>query len=186
METFSALLAICAGNPPVTGGFPSQRPVTRSFDVFFYLRLNKRLSKQSGGWWFETPSRPLWRHRNEIFLTPDHQCIVRDLVATVPADGFMMTSSSGYNFRVTGPLWEETTGNRWIAITKASDAELWCFFYLRLDKRFSKQSSRRWYETPPRSLWRHCNVGNASTFEWQSGYSLNNISCPSTFPSNIL
>ena len=41
---------------------PAQRPVTRSFDVFFDLRLNKRLSKQSWGWWFETPSRPLWRH----------------------------------------------------------------------------------------------------------------------------
>ena len=46
------------------GEFPAQRPVTRSFDVFFHLRLNKRLSKQSWGWWFETPSRPLWRHRN--------------------------------------------------------------------------------------------------------------------------
>ena len=42
METFSALLAICAGNSPVTGEFPTQRPVTRSFDVFFDLRLNKR------------------------------------------------------------------------------------------------------------------------------------------------
>ena len=64
METFSALLAICAGNSPVPGEFPAQRPVTRSFDVFFDLRLNKRLSKQSWGWWFETLSRPLWRHRN--------------------------------------------------------------------------------------------------------------------------
>ena len=56
MEAFSALLALCAGNSPVTGEFPSQRPVTRSFDVFFDLRLNKQLSKQSRGWWFETPS----------------------------------------------------------------------------------------------------------------------------------
>ena len=64
METFSALLAICAGNSPVPGEFPTQRPVTRSFDVFFDLRLNKRLSKQPWGWWFETLSRPLWRHRN--------------------------------------------------------------------------------------------------------------------------
>ena len=64
METFSALLTICAGNSPVTGEFPAQRPVTRSFDVFFDLRLNKRLSKQSWGWWFETLSRPLWRHYN--------------------------------------------------------------------------------------------------------------------------
>ena len=43
------------------GDFPTQRPVTRSFDVFFDLRLNKR----SWGWWFETLSRPFWRHRNE-------------------------------------------------------------------------------------------------------------------------
>ena len=47
METFPALLAICVGNSPVTGEFPAQRPVTRSFDVYFDLRLNKRLSKQS-------------------------------------------------------------------------------------------------------------------------------------------
>ena len=62
METLSALLALCAGNSPVTGEFPSQRPVTRSFDVFFDMCLNKRLSKQSRGWWIETPSRPIWRH----------------------------------------------------------------------------------------------------------------------------
>ena len=45
METFSSLLAIRAGNSPVTGEFPAQRPVTQSFDVFFNLRLNKWLSK---------------------------------------------------------------------------------------------------------------------------------------------
>ena len=64
METFSTLLALCGGNSPVTGGFPSQRPVMRSFDVFLDLRLNKRLSKQSGGWWFEMPSCSLWHHQN--------------------------------------------------------------------------------------------------------------------------
>ena len=64
METFSALLAICAGNSPVPGEFPSQRPVTRTFDVHFDLRLNKRLSKQWWGWWFETLSSPLWRNSN--------------------------------------------------------------------------------------------------------------------------
>ena len=47
------------------GDYPTQRPVTRSFDVFFDLRLNKRLSKQSEGWWFETLSRQLWRHCND-------------------------------------------------------------------------------------------------------------------------
>ena len=65
METFSALLAICAENSPVPGEFPTQRPVTLSVDVYFDLRPNKRLSKETWGWWFETPSRPLWRHRNE-------------------------------------------------------------------------------------------------------------------------
>ena len=123
VETFSALLALYAGNSPATGDFPSQRPVTpqslatdmrrlfrhrikralyigikrlwvtRSFDVLFdllldkgaiwpslspctvinpillnYFLLDKRLSKQSWGWWFETPSCPLWRHSNGKFL----------------------------------------------------------------------------------------------------------------------
>ena len=52
-----------------SGEFPAQRPVTRSFDVFFDLCLNKQLSKQWWGWWFETPSRPSRRHRN------DRQCL---------------------------------------------------------------------------------------------------------------
>ena len=50
------------------GEFPAQRAVARRFDVFFDLRLNKRLSKQWWGWWFETPSRPFWRHCNEIHI----------------------------------------------------------------------------------------------------------------------
>ena len=57
MEKFSVLLTICAGNSPVPGEFPAQSPVTRSFDVFFDLRLNKRFSKQSWGWWLETRYR---------------------------------------------------------------------------------------------------------------------------------
>ena len=64
METFSALLALCEGNPPVTGGFPLQRPVTRNFNVFFVRRLNNRLSKYSRHRWFETPPCLLWRHCN--------------------------------------------------------------------------------------------------------------------------
>ena len=64
METFSALLAICVENSLVPGEFPTQRPVTQCFGVFFDLHLNKELSKQSGDWWFETLSRPVWRHCN--------------------------------------------------------------------------------------------------------------------------
>ena len=69
METFSALLAFCAGKSPAIGEFPTQKPVTWSFDVSLICALNKRLSKQSWGWWFETPSCSLWRHRNELLMT---------------------------------------------------------------------------------------------------------------------
>ena len=55
---------LSAGNTPVSGEFPIQRPVTRSFDVFFDMHLIKRLSKHSRGWWFETLPRQLWRHCN--------------------------------------------------------------------------------------------------------------------------
>ena len=64
METVSALLAFCAGNSSITGEFPRQRPVTRSFAVFFDPRLDQQLSKQWRRWWFETPSRSLWRQCN--------------------------------------------------------------------------------------------------------------------------
>ena len=66
METFFVLLAFCAGNSPVTGEFPAQRPVTRSFYDFFDMCLDKRLSKQSRRRWFKTPPRSLWRHCNGV------------------------------------------------------------------------------------------------------------------------
>ena len=68
METFSTFLALCAGNSQVTGEFPSQRPVTGSFDAFFDLCLKKRLSKPSRRWWFEMPWWSLWRHCNQWVL----------------------------------------------------------------------------------------------------------------------
>ena len=68
METFSALLALCAGNSPVTGEFPAQRPMVRRFDVFLDLSLNKQFNKQSWGRWFETSSCSLWRHCNAALL----------------------------------------------------------------------------------------------------------------------
>ena len=86
METFSALMPICAGNSPVTGEFPTERPGTRIFDIFFDQRLNKRLSKQCWGSWFETPSRPLWRHCNDNIFQGDNSMNVlyqKDENATV-------------------------------------------------------------------------------------------------------
>ena len=93
---FSALLALCAGNSPVTGECPAQRPVTRGFDVFFDLRLNGRLSKQSWGWWFEKLLRPLWRHSNDNQTKTQKPHIIA------------------------GPLWGESGSNRWIPFTKSA------------------------------------------------------------------
>ena len=76
METFSALLAICEGNSPVPGEFPAQRPVTRSLDVFMVLHPNKRLGKQWLGWWFETPSCPIGRHRNDSLKHGSWQVLI--------------------------------------------------------------------------------------------------------------
>ena len=93
METFSASLAI-SRNSPVPGEFPTQRPVTRSFDAFFDMRLNKRLSKQSWGWWLETLSRPLWRHRNlTTNLHSDHDdvCITFRLCGRMHSNQVMKT-----------------------------------------------------------------------------------------------
>ena len=64
---------------------PRQRPVTRNFDIFFDLRLNKRLSKQTWGWWFETPSQPLWRHSN-VFISSS----VTSMVMTFHCDDVVM------------------------------------------------------------------------------------------------
>ena len=76
METFSALLALCEGNTLVNGWFPSQRPVTRSFDAFFDLLLKKRLNKQWKRRWFETPSRSLSRHCNVSRVSSNMRKIV--------------------------------------------------------------------------------------------------------------
>ena len=55
---------------PVPGKFSAHRPVTQSFDVFFYLRLNTQLSKQWRRRWSEMPSRSLWRHCNDVIRRP--------------------------------------------------------------------------------------------------------------------
>ena len=79
METFSALLAICAGNSPVTGEFPAQRPVTWSFDVFFDLRLNN-------GWANNREAGDLRPHRAhydviviEVNRSQGHSCKLNSL-----------------------------------------------------------------------------------------------------------
>ena len=96
---------VTAGNSPVTGEFLSHRPVTWSFDVF--LRLNKRLSKQSRRRWFETPSRSLWRHCNVV---PNSDQVIR---AAVGSFGVQRVTLVHFWFGETGQiggfraLWKE-------------------------------------------------------------------------------
>ena len=68
-----------------------------------------------------------------------------------------MTSSNRNIFCIIGPLWVESTAHRRIPLTKGSARNLIFFFDLCLNKRLSKQSRRRWFETPSRSPWRHYN-----------------------------
>ena len=98
------------GNSPVPGEFPA--PVTRSFAVFFDLRLNERLNKQSWGWWFETLSRPLWRH-----------CNVRVLALCTDNPLWMEDGLRNHDYVI---KWKSRW---WISPTKASDTELWCFLW---------------------------------------------------------
>ena len=89
METFSTLLATCAWEFTGHRWIPRTKPVTWNFVVFFDLRLNRRLCEQSRGYWFEAPSRPLWRHSNDLwwihsqrplifFMSWDHHCCIND------------------------------------------------------------------------------------------------------------
>ena len=84
---------------------------------------------------------------------------------------FMMTSSNGNIFRVTGPLREESTDRRWSPLTNASGTELWCFLWYALE-----QTVKQTIETRSRSLWRHCNFWGSiyshspGLFQWYRDY----------------
>ena len=80
METFSAFLALCAGNSPVTGEFPHKGQWRGALMFSLICDLTKRFSKQSRGWWFGTPSRSLWRHCNDGRVIAPHSCMWMQLI----------------------------------------------------------------------------------------------------------
>ena len=82
--------------------FPTQRPVTRNFDVFFDLHPNKRLCKQSCGWWFETPSWSLWRHCNVRLR--HHSSLISTAVLSVVPDEFWNTIQRWQRDNNRGPV----------------------------------------------------------------------------------
>ena len=143
MKTFSTLLALCAGNSPVTGEFPSQRPATRSFDVFFDLRLNKPLSEQSWGCWFEMPSRSLWLHCNEF------QSIHCSLLWGVAVSITWWRHQMETFFRVTGHLCGDSPVPDEFPAQRPVTQSFNVFFDLHPNKRLSKQWWGWWFETPP-------------------------------------
>ena len=96
---------------PLCGEFTSHwwillRPVTRSFD-FSLIRAWINLSKQSWGWWFETPSRSLWRHCNDQMM-PRHICSMRksDYIGMIFTRFVFITNTklSNLHYRVTVSL----------------------------------------------------------------------------------
>ena len=99
------------GESPVTGGFPSQMPVTRSFDVINYLRLNKRLNKRSRHRWFETQTRPLWRHcidtrNNWNGIEINYENCVRPYLLTCNEIlGYVITMNMTYKHFPIHPSW---------------------------------------------------------------------------------
>ena len=150
MKTFSTLLALCAGNSPVTGEFSHKKPVARGFDVFFDLRLNKNLSKKC-------EAGDLRRHRAHFDVTvmETMPCTVfASTVITKFGSEFvrdwhwksdMMTSWNRNAFDITGPIRQRSYERSMI---RCFDV----FFVVSLKKLLNKQSSCGWFQTP----WRSC------------------------------
>ena len=146
MEAFSALLPLCAGNSPVTGVFPSERPVTRSFDVSFDLRLNKRPSKQSWGWCTGNCADliSVWLLMPWWFAVPD---VVSGMV--INCYDYVM------KWKRFPRYWPFVRGiHRWFPLIKAQVNSFEVFCDVILSKPLNKQTNGQWFETP----WSSCNV----------------------------
>ena len=135
MEKFSVLLALCAATSPITGEFPSKRPVTQSFDVLFNLHLNKRLSKQSDGRWFETPSRSLWRHCNGLFIPNLYKSRIYD-------GQIRQLDESTLYYKTYAPKIHQPTVVRFTGIKKSYLVQR--IFWCQTDKPSSEQNVSQW------------------------------------------
>ena len=138
-ESIFRVTALCEGNPPVTGRFPSQRPVTRGLGVLIDLYLNKRLSKQARRRWFATPMRSLWRHCNDEYLSlfadmafyVDHKCLAlctsMHFISHIPWNICFSTSIYIFVLCMLKPMDDQRCRN---AIIKIIAAVLW--FYTQI------------------------------------------------------
>ena len=118
----------------------------------------------------------VWDYSIFTYIIWDHFNNIGVILRLSPCQHGMMTSSHENIFRVTGLLWGEFTGHRWIPHTKVSVVELWCFLDVRRNKGLCKQSRRRIFETPLHSLCRHYDEWNDSElYGW-----MNHINPPIT------
>ena len=130
------------GKPHVVGEFPSNR-VSNAERVSIQWRHNVSL------WWIITYVWPVIGCLYIFLPTPKRKCRrVDGICVTGCNEQHMMTPLNWNIFRVTGPLWAESIGHRWVPPTKASDAELWWFLWSSLNKRWVIQSRGWWFETP--------------------------------------
>ena len=156
---------------------PPQRPVTRSFDVFYDMRLNKQLSKQSRRRWFETPSRSLWRHHNghsKCICMSSSNLVIHSKDVCLRSWNTLNTiiyHDDVIKWRYFPRYWSFVLGihrpgefPQQRPVPRSFDV----FFDLRLNKPLSKQSWGWWFETSSCSLWSHCNVWQISIFSDQT------------------
>ena len=101
---------------------------------FFDLRLNKRLSKQPWGWWFETPSWSLWRHCNVRwrYNAMASQITSVPIVCSIVCSG--ADQREHQKLRVTGLCEGESTGDQWIPLKRASNTENVSIWWRHHDK----------------------------------------------------
>ena len=132
------------------GEFPSQRPVTRSFDVFFDLRLIKRLSKQSWGWWFETPPWSLWRQCNPFAILA--HCSLNKMTT------ILYTFSYAHHRKISLCAWVQILRNFVASAPTNNKSALTYVLSWRLTK--DTNDLNQWWPNPPLLLtWINFNSG---------------------------
>ena len=160
MKTFFALLAICAGNLPVSGEFPSQRPLARSF-VIFDLCLNKRSSKLSRRRRSETTSHSLRRHCNKWVVFASW-LLIGELNWNQPVSRPLQWRHNGrirhHDIETFSALLAFGEGippvtdsrHKWLVMCSFD-----VFFVVCINNLLNTQSSYKWHQTQ----WRPCDVG---------------------------
>ena len=117
-----------------------------------------------GSWWPEATYNRIEWPPFELHTCHVH-VLFKDIALLWAQPGISYDVKSNRNiFRVTGPLWGESIGHRQTPLTKASFAELWCFLLSAPEQTVEKTIGRWLFETPSRSLWRHCNATHPSKY----------------------